>query len=48
MVAATALKMIASSHLQWLDLPTEFHKDLPTGSEVDMGGVRNIDGQIVW
>jgi hypothetical protein len=35
MVAATSLNIMASSHLQWNDLPTEFHKNLPIDSEVD-------------
>jgi hypothetical protein len=33
MVEGTGLK----SHLQWRDLPTEFHKNLPSGSKVIRG-----------
>jgi hypothetical protein len=35
MVAATALILWPRGNLQWHDLPTEFHKNLPIGSEVD-------------
>jgi len=35
MVAATALKLWRRGHLR---LPTEFHKNLPTGAKVEGGG----------
>jgi hypothetical protein len=35
MVATTALKLWYRGHLQWHDLPTKFHKNLPLGSDVD-------------
>jgi hypothetical protein len=38
MVAATALKLCCHGHLQWHDLYTEFHKNVPVGSEVGGGG----------
>jgi hypothetical protein len=37
MVVATALKVRLRGHLQRHDLPTELHKDLPTGSKVGGG-----------
>jgi hypothetical protein len=38
MVAATALKLWLRGHLQYHNLLTEFHKNLPIGSEVGTGG----------
>jgi hypothetical protein len=46
MVAATALKLWSLSHLQWHDLPTEFHKNLPIGSEV-YSGDRQTHGMVI-
>jgi hypothetical protein len=37
MAIATALKLLSRGHPQWHYLPTEFHKNLPIGSEVDRG-----------
>jgi len=37
MVADMALKLWLRGHLQWHGFPTEFHKNLPIGSEVDRG-----------
>jgi hypothetical protein len=37
MIAAMALNIMAQGHLQWHDLSTEFHKNLPVGSEVNRG-----------
>jgi hypothetical protein len=42
MVAATALKLCRH------DLPTNFHKNLPTGSEADRGGqTHRQDGDLI-
>jgi hypothetical protein len=38
MDAATILKLWRRGHVQWYDFSTEFHKSLPTGSEVNAGG----------
>jgi hypothetical protein len=39
MVESKGLKSTESrDHLQWHDLPTEFHKNLPIGSKVIRGG----------
>jgi hypothetical protein len=46
MVAATALKIRHRAHLQWHDLPTEFHKNLPTDSEADGGQTHKQDGDL--
>jgi hypothetical protein len=37
MVAATALKTWRRGHLQWHELPTKFHKNLPIYSEIETG-----------
>jgi hypothetical protein len=37
MPTARALELCSLCHLQWHDLPTEFHENLPIGSEVDEG-----------
>jgi hypothetical protein len=37
MVEGTGLKVWRRGYLQWHDLPTEFHKNLPVGSKVIMG-----------
>jgi len=37
MAEATVLKLWHRGHLQWHDLPTEFHKNLPTDLKVDKG-----------
>jgi hypothetical protein len=42
MVAATALKLWHRVHIQWHDLPTECHKNVPAGSEVDGGTDRMV------
>jgi hypothetical protein len=42
MVAATALKLWRRGHLQWHGLPTEFNKNIPTGSKVDGGTDRLV------
>jgi hypothetical protein len=48
MVAATALKLWIRGCLQWHDLSTEFHKNLPVGSEVDSGGqTYRQDGDVI-
>jgi hypothetical protein len=36
-VAATALKSICGGHLQYHDLPTEFHKNLPFSPDTQTG-----------
>jgi hypothetical protein len=41
MVAATALELWRRGHLQWHDHPSEFHKNLPNGSNVE-GWVRHM------
>jgi hypothetical protein len=38
MVEGTGLRSTASRSPQWHDLPTEFHKNLPIGSNVIGGG----------
>jgi hypothetical protein len=45
MVEGTGLKVRRRDHLQWHDLPTKFHKNLPIGSNVIMGETQT-DGQI--
>jgi hypothetical protein len=47
MLTATALKLWCRGHLQWHDLSTEFHKTLPTGSEVDRGDRQTEDGDLI-
>jgi hypothetical protein len=37
MVEGTGLKSMHQGRLQWHDLPTEFHKNLPIGSKVIRG-----------
>jgi hypothetical protein len=37
MVAAAGLELWHLGHVQWHDLPTEFHKNLPNGSKIDGG-----------
>jgi hypothetical protein len=44
MVEGTVLKSMGWGHLQWHDLPTEFHKNLPIGSKV-IRGDRQTDRQ---
>jgi hypothetical protein len=36
-IEATGLKLMSGGHLQWHDLHTEFHKNLPNGSSVVSG-----------
>jgi hypothetical protein len=43
MVEGTGLKVRRRGHLQWHDLLTEFHKNLPIGSKVIRGGHTQID-----
>jgi hypothetical protein len=38
MVEVTGLKVRRRGRLQWHDLPTEFHKNLPIGSKGIRGG----------
>jgi hypothetical protein len=38
MVEGTGLEVLRRGHLQWHDLSTEFHKNLPIGSKVIGGG----------
>jgi hypothetical protein len=50
MVAATALKNIVLRPPSMACLPTEFHKNLPIGSEVDWGGgaeTHTQDGDLI-
>jgi hypothetical protein len=47
MVPSTALKLWLLCHLQCHDLPTEFHKYLRIGSEVDGGRNRHTDRMVV-
>jgi hypothetical protein len=46
MVATTALKLWHRGNLQWHDIPTKFHKNLPIVSKVDRGEHRQ-DGDLV-
>jgi len=46
MVATTALKSWRRGPLQWHDLPTKFHENLPTGSEVYRGD-RHADRMVM-
>jgi hypothetical protein len=46
MATSTALKLWRRGHPQWHYLPTEFHKNLPIGSEVDRGG-RHTDRMVI-
>jgi hypothetical protein len=46
MIAASTLKPRHRCHLQWLDLPTEFYKNLSVGSKVD-GGTDTQDGDLI-
>jgi hypothetical protein len=45
MVEGTGLKVLRRGHVQWHDLPTEFHKNLPIGSKV-IRGDKQTDGFI--
>jgi hypothetical protein len=45
MVESTGWKVLRRGHLQWHDVPTEFHKNLLIGSKVIKGG-RGADRQI--
>jgi hypothetical protein len=45
MVEGTDVKVRRRGHLQWHDLPTEFHKNLPIGSKVIRGGHTDRDRQ---
>jgi hypothetical protein len=48
MVAATTLKLWRWGYLQWYDLLTEFHKNLPVGLEVNGGTDRHRrDGDLI-
>jgi hypothetical protein len=44
MVAAMASKIMVRSYLQWHDVTTEFHKNLPTGSRADRGKTHRRHG----
>jgi hypothetical protein len=46
-VAATALKLWRRRHIQWHELPTEFHKSLPLSSEVVRGKGRHTDRKVI-
>jgi hypothetical protein len=46
MVEVTGLKVWLRDHLQWHDLSTEFHKNLPIGSKVIRRG--HTDRQTGW
>jgi hypothetical protein len=41
MIEAMGLKIIASRSLEWHYLPTTFHENLPSGSDVISGGERD-------
>jgi hypothetical protein len=48
MVATTALKFWLQGQLQFYDLPTEFHKNLPVCSEVGgRGQTRHTDRMVI-
>jgi hypothetical protein len=46
MVEANALKLWRRVHLQWHDIPAEFHENLPFGLEFIRKG--HSDGQKNW
>jgi hypothetical protein len=46
MVTAMTLKLWCQGHLQWHNLPTEFHKNLPIGSQVD-GRDKHTDRMVI-
>jgi hypothetical protein len=46
MVEGAGLKVWCRGYLQWHGLPTEFHKNLPTGSKV-IGGDRRTDRLVI-
>jgi hypothetical protein len=46
-VETTALQLRRLGHLQWLDLATEFHKNVPIGSEADAGEKQTQDGNLI-
>jgi hypothetical protein len=47
MAAATALKWWLRGHLQRYYFPTEFHKNLPIGSEVYGGKTHRQDADLI-
>jgi hypothetical protein len=44
---ATGIRSMVSRSLQWYDLPTEFHKNLPTGSEVIRRDSQTDSGDLI-
>jgi hypothetical protein len=44
-VAATELKLWHRGHIQWHDVPSEIHTNLPVGPKIDRGTGRHADTQ---
>jgi hypothetical protein len=47
MVADTTLKLQCRGHLQWHDIQTKFHKNLPIGLKVYGGGETETDRMVI-